>query len=432
MSGFPDCSHIQQNVCSCPTCLGQIMLDTLEPNVSFQQYHSANQGGNVYRLFGDISTNHLDTNPGPAFDGLGLVLPAMTNPYSAGDHCLNEPTHQGFTPINAPCREDSHNSPGEIQQLHTPRDRSQSRQPDDTGSETLSLAFDQQAKSRPKRKSKYDDEPPESPYGPPFVTREISVRMGEEEIRERVKYNEAVAEARKVFMRHKNNLAAKKSRERKQNLIDELTAETKRLAMRLRQAEAANRDRADSTARLNALQNENGRLKYDNAVLRNSLEQFRRRLDEMIENQREIDRWNSMWSPPPMQTLAPIQTVAPMHTLAPIHNLAPMQPQAAGAEAGIGIRTESGTEMTMEMPMEIPMDMPIETLMETAATVTAMGAEAIPSYQESSAGQTTQNLPLDGQACHLPIADMDKEINTFLDGIGSVSTGNQKSVTWAV
>jgi hypothetical protein len=207
----------------------------------------------------------------------------------------------GFSAINAGHREGSHNSSSVeyLGETHTPDEITQPcRQGNATTATALSSsAFDQQAKARPKRKSKYNDDPPQSLYGPPFVTREITAGMSEDEIHRRIEYNAAVAEARKAFMRHKNNMAAKKSRERKQALIDELTSETQRLGLRLRQMDAANRELVDTAARVHSVESDNARLRQDNDVLRGHVEDLTRRLDGLaVERQRDADRLNAMLS----------------------------------------------------------------------------------------------------------------------------------------
>jgi len=158
---------------------------------------------------------------------------------------------------------------------------------------------------RPKRKSKYTDEPPQSIYGPPFITKELTAEMTEEEQNLRRKYNENVMEARKVFMRHKNNMAAKKSRERKQALIDELTAENRRLESQLREANAANRQLCADSLRLQTTEAENAQLRQNNEVLQRHVEELETRLHGVtVERQRDADRLNAMLSLPQGQAHA--------------------------------------------------------------------------------------------------------------------------------
>ncbi|KAI1340425.1 hypothetical protein F5Y15DRAFT_415315 [Xylariaceae sp. FL0016] len=91
------------------------------------------------------------------------------------------------------------------------------------------------------RPSKYGPEPPESIYGPPFVTKPLTTDLTQEEMRARIAYNDQVMEARKVFHRHKNNAAAKRSRQRKEDLIESLSKEVTKLTAANEETTAANR-----------------------------------------------------------------------------------------------------------------------------------------------------------------------------------------------
>ncbi|KAI1261035.1 hypothetical protein F5Y18DRAFT_440834 [Xylariaceae sp. FL1019] len=156
-----------------------------------------------------------------------------------------------------------------------------------------------QVMSRGKRPSKYGDEPPQSIYGPPFVTKELTAGMCEEEMRARVEYNAKVSQARKVFMRAKNNLAAKKSRERKQALIDDLTNEVQRLTIENRHLDALNHDIADQATRAHAAEVDNAHLRQENEGLRVHVEELTVRLNEMtLERRRDAQRLNAMLSVP--------------------------------------------------------------------------------------------------------------------------------------
>ncbi|KAI1635383.1 hypothetical protein F4809DRAFT_664220 [Biscogniauxia mediterranea] len=121
------------------------------------------------------------------------------------------------------------------------------------------------------RGSKYGphNEVPRSPYGPPFHTQAITTDMSEDEIHRRIERNAAVAEARRTYLRAKNNAAAKRSRERKQRLIDTLTADVDRLELRNEQMAAANRELVAAVGtRSHALEAENARLRAENDALR--------------------------------------------------------------------------------------------------------------------------------------------------------------------
>lgn len=201
-------------------------------------------------------------------------------------------TH-GFSGLNTGCRQGSNYTIDFLGENLSPEDGTQQ----ETVQRFAPSAIDQQAQARPKRKSKYEEEAPISVYGPPFSLREIRPGMSEDEIHGRIMYNDAAAEARKNYMRHKNNLAAKKSRERKQALIDQLTMETQNLSARLRQMRAENRELADSTNRVHSVENDNIRLRQENEVLRGKIEDLTRRLDGLtVERQRDADRLNAMLS----------------------------------------------------------------------------------------------------------------------------------------
>ncbi|KAI5926685.1 hypothetical protein F4810DRAFT_724305 [Camillea tinctor] len=108
-----------------------------------------------------------------------------------------------------------------------------------------------------------------SPYGPPFTTLPLTKDMPEPEIHRRIEHNAAVAEARRAYLRAKNNAAAKRSRERKQRLIEELTADVDRLELRNEQMAAANRELVAAVGtRSHALEAENARLRAENDALR--------------------------------------------------------------------------------------------------------------------------------------------------------------------
>ncbi|KAI0597061.1 hypothetical protein F4775DRAFT_603050 [Biscogniauxia sp. FL1348] len=130
------------------------------------------------------------------------------------------------------------------------------------------------AAAPPRRKgrvSKYGphNEVPRSAYGPPFHTQAITTDMSEEEIHRRISHNAAVAEARRAYLRAKNNAAAKRSRERKQRLIEELTADVDRLELRNEHMAAANRELVAAVGtRSHALEAENARLRAENHALR--------------------------------------------------------------------------------------------------------------------------------------------------------------------
>ncbi|KAI1828518.1 hypothetical protein F4861DRAFT_6134 [Xylaria intraflava] len=304
MSVFPQCTRLQQGYpCSCPACMGSMLVDSMELNPGHQQLHASHAGPLAYQTYtGNVSENLLDADNSRPSDNFGGPVTPMSNQLPS-DRSQDNTNHQGFSAINIGHREDSYNSFGEgfgeVQQPHTPDEAERLYQPGDKGPATLSSALDQQAKARPKRKSKYNDDPPQSIYGPPFVTKEISARMSEDEIRRRVEYNAEVSEARKTFMRHKNNMAAKKSRERKQALIDELTGETQRLKQRLKHAEAANRELLESVARVHAVESENAKLRRENDLLR-------ARLGELMRKQEDLGAMFSLsQSQPQPQSQAP-------------------------------------------------------------------------------------------------------------------------------
>ncbi|KAI3329407.1 hypothetical protein HD806DRAFT_548488 [Xylariaceae sp. AK1471] len=322
MNEFPQCNRIQQGYpCSCPTCMRAMLVDNIELSPRQQQMQGETSGSDGPRVYSrDIPAHFLAGGEGTAVDDYGAPIAPM------GNRLSNDPSREdaevmqlrdanGFSAINAGGREGSHNSSSVefLGETHTPDEIPQQRRQGNpmTAAALSSSSFDQQAKVRPKRKSKYNDDPPQSIYGPPFVTREITAGMTEDEIHRRIEYNAAVAEARKTFMRHKNNMAAKKSRERKQALIDELTSETQRLGLRLRQMDAANRELVDTAARVHSIESDNTRLRQENEVLRGHVEDLTRRLDGLtVERQRDADRLNAMLSLSQSQSQPQPQTQA--------------------------------------------------------------------------------------------------------------------------
>ncbi|KAI1322292.1 hypothetical protein F5Y16DRAFT_416123 [Xylariaceae sp. FL0255] len=132
------------------------------------------------------------------------------------------------------------------------------------------------------RESKYGEEPPKSAYGPPFEFKALVKGMSEEEMAARRAYNLQVAEAKKVYQRHKNNIAAKRSRERRQEQIDTLTSEVTTLNNRLAQSRARAAELEQSASQAKILEAENSRLRetvqqlrQENAILQRTLENLR-------------------------------------------------------------------------------------------------------------------------------------------------------------
>ncbi|KAI1490980.1 hypothetical protein F5X96DRAFT_693912 [Biscogniauxia mediterranea] len=138
---------------------------------------------------------------------------------------------------------------------------------------------------------------PRSAYGPPFHTQAITTDMSEEEIHRRIEHNAAVAEARRAYLRAKNNAAAKRSRERKQRLIDTLTADVDRLELRNEQMAAANRELVAAVGtRSHALEAENVRLRAENDALRAHAADLAARLEHVA---RGGARPGTITPPPP-------------------------------------------------------------------------------------------------------------------------------------
>ncbi|KAI8623870.1 hypothetical protein F5Y19DRAFT_491856 [Xylariaceae sp. FL1651] len=321
MSEFPECNRIQRGFsCSCPTCMRMMLVNNIEVSSGQQQHQAEPSCSGGHQAYAMEFPTHVSGDDEDSFgDDYGAPIAPM------GSNSLNDPSREdidimqlrdanAFSAINARRRQDSCNSSveylgtNEAQQLLTAEDQGRQRHgkaaaaPAAATERSASAEQPGGAKTRPKRKSKYNDDPPQSIYGPPFVTREITAGMSEDEIHRRIDYNAAVAEARKAFMRHKNNLAAKKSRERKQALIDDLTAEAQRLGLRLRQIDAANRELADAAARAHAMEGENARLRQENDALCGRVDDLTRRLNELtVERQRDADRLNAMLALPQPQ-----------------------------------------------------------------------------------------------------------------------------------
>ncbi|KAI0483291.1 hypothetical protein GGR56DRAFT_671069 [Xylariaceae sp. FL0804] len=153
--------------------------------------------------------------------------------------------------------------------------------PDPTTAPDLSTA---RAPRRP-RPSKYQDGAPSSAYGPPFVTRPITAAMDPEAVQAAAAHNDAVARARADHQRWKNNQAAQRSRQRRQQLLDSLSRE-------VRDLRAAN-DRLTREARaLAGSAEEASRLRTDNAHLRavnDILDRRARGLEEVLRRRDQQD-----------------------------------------------------------------------------------------------------------------------------------------------
>ncbi|KAI0392860.1 hypothetical protein F5Y17DRAFT_333749 [Xylariaceae sp. FL0594] len=157
----------------------------------------------------------------------------------------------------------------------------------------------EQQQQRPKRKSKYTDEPPRSLYGPPFVTKLITADMTEEQAEANRQFNERVSEAKKIFNRHKNNMAAKKSRQKKEALIEELSTEKAGLEARLRATEELNRQLRAEAQHHRSVEDENARLRQENQALHRHAEELEARLQGVaVERQRDADRLDAMLAVP--------------------------------------------------------------------------------------------------------------------------------------
>ncbi|KAI1122617.1 hypothetical protein F5Y10DRAFT_270930 [Nemania abortiva] len=224
----------------------------------------------------------------------GENIHSPPQPWGAGTFSPINVGYQGASPgslMDFSDFSDEAHRPASLDELSSPPD-----QQSNTVTAELSLTSRlTPARTRAKRKSKYTDEPPQSIYGPPFVSKEIPSGLSQEEVGRRVEHNRNVAEARKVYMRFRNNQAAKKSRERKQALIDELTAEKQRLDTRLREMTAGNRGLADVTARLQTAESDNDRLRRENEALRHRVGDLTRKIDE-LEHERDADWSNAMLS----------------------------------------------------------------------------------------------------------------------------------------
>ncbi|KAI1435264.1 hypothetical protein GGR50DRAFT_331471 [Xylaria sp. CBS 124048] len=289
MSAFLQCNRRRQGLpCSCPTCIGQVLHSNMEHGTSGQQLHAGHPEATSYQIHGrDIPENLLSIDVGHPFDSFVVRL-TLTHNQLQNSRSQDGTAGTTLPATNTGGQENTFGNPGDIrgqvQQPHMPNEMLQlpQQEDDDVLSDLDSLSPEPQVKARPKRKSKYGDEPPKSEYGPPWVFKELTATMSPEEKQEKIEYNAKVSEARKHFLRHKNNLAAKKSRERRQEQIDTLTHKVHCLERRYRKLQARHRQLAASTAaaRVQALEADRVRLRRENDGLRAHATVLTRRLAE--------------------------------------------------------------------------------------------------------------------------------------------------------
>ncbi|KAI1157128.1 hypothetical protein F4825DRAFT_400787 [Nemania diffusa] len=312
MNQFPQCTRSQQGYpCYCPSCMHRMMLANQGIPLNQEQSQLGMVGSDRDLIYsGDVPAYHQNYGEGAGVHGLSVPMEPrgnlLPNGYVAGN--TNSLAPQGITSFSNINMRHQGTSPGTFLGSLGENQRStslgapprQGQQSHRTTAEPSPAASDQHpSQGRPptKRKAKYSEEPPQSIYGPPFTTRNITATMDPDEVRECNEYNEAVSKAHKDFLRYKNNIAAKKSRDRKQTLIDELTAEKRRLVLRIKQLEEAARraggssggrgsgELVDANARL---QGENEKLRKENEALRGQVDQLTRRLS-VLEAQQQAD-----------------------------------------------------------------------------------------------------------------------------------------------
>ncbi|KAI1809711.1 hypothetical protein GGS20DRAFT_590312 [Poronia punctata] len=308
MDGLQLCSNLQQGIlCHCRTCMPSMVqsgfpLGYGEP----QAHHGVPSPEMVQGLHKHVSTalhphHRVDTlrhfNADEGYMGNQLLHQPVLGLSTPGVYPVD-----GFLPNNALQGEAHNTSPSSLSSVLEYSPTQENGEQHATTSVIGSEAGGRQSQAsqrRVMRKTKYSEEPPRSIYGPPFQMMEIISGMDPEERERAIGHNAAVSEARKKFLRHKNNLAAKKSRDRKQALIEDLTTETKNLKDQVRRLQATNAELNLTAVRVNELKDENDNLRQDNDSLRSQVDDLEIRLHDLsIERQRDADRLNALMGLP--------------------------------------------------------------------------------------------------------------------------------------
>ncbi|KAI0409557.1 hypothetical protein F4802DRAFT_614216 [Xylaria palmicola] len=263
MSEAPQCSRMQHGylLCACAACLFLVFNDDAKIDLRRRRLPPGAHGFDGSDAYSSKTPIHLlGPDEGGVVGGFGLPIAPqkgeLSDPRSEEKaENLRLESLTGSSPVDTGGRGTTyHSSPeatGGTQQSHTQgKSLQQARKHCETAAVPSSVP-DEQARPRPKRRSKYGDEPPRSVYGPPFTTRSVTADMSAEEAQRCAEHNAAVAEARRAYGRHKNARAAQRSRDRKLARAAELASAARQLGLRLRQVE-----------------DDNARLREENEVLR--------------------------------------------------------------------------------------------------------------------------------------------------------------------
>ncbi|KAI0101635.1 hypothetical protein GGR51DRAFT_529679 [Nemania sp. FL0031] len=216
MSRFPPCTRAQQGYsCYCPTCVMYNPGTAPRPELP-QAGVSSSDRPPVYA--GDTQTYSRGHDYGNDFSGSSVPMAPLGGSRLLGGHTggnmdgLQPWAANPFSVINTGYQQPGPGSLGNF--LDGARGSagldelsSQLGQQGNMATPELSPEPDAQpAKTRVKRKSKYNNEPPHSVYGPPFETKNITAGLSQDEIRARTQYNESVEEARKVYCKYFSGL----------------------------------------------------------------------------------------------------------------------------------------------------------------------------------------------------------------------------------
>ncbi|KAI1498897.1 hypothetical protein F5X99DRAFT_411599 [Biscogniauxia marginata] len=299
-SQLSECNAIQEGrSCNCPTCnrtrLDNMMhlnspaqgSEALKPRVQEspssgpmmyttnvpQQFlgdEENNEAGGATAPYAPVGDFTMDQGPKPTTE----EVKAFFDPQHMNDY-FNIAPNRAPEPFRfrdlalRPVPIKSEQLPAE--DVQSPEQQNEPAQGNQSGGQARRIGMSPPPTRRKGRVSKYgpNNEAPRSIYGPPFHAQPITKEMPEDEIHRRVAHNAAVAEARRTYLRAKNNAAAKRSREKKQQLIESLSDKVTTLESQKNQMAAANHELVAAVGtRTHALEAANARLAQERDALR--------------------------------------------------------------------------------------------------------------------------------------------------------------------
>ncbi|KAH9897161.1 hypothetical protein F4778DRAFT_744609 [Xylariomycetidae sp. FL2044] len=274
---FPVCNNFSLGIpCSCPSCNRQ-MINNMAPIESQpgrvdQDQARPPEETTQQQLDRFFDREHIDNFFSPPATQLpNFQAPASIQLAEQARHAIQHPSPSGPSHSIVPRYRDS----------PTPSEIFEDSDVTEEMVRNLRRSKQRSTKNKPVKRIGSKGDPKKSmpivgDYGPPWKPRDILQEMTPKEREEAIDWNNEQAEAKKTFLKAKNNLAAKRSRERKQQLIDDLTAEVERLRQ-------TNREMARENASYRQLSDQYHRTESDNVRLRMENDQLRGRLDAMTE-----------------------------------------------------------------------------------------------------------------------------------------------------